>query len=132
MNSVTALEKWKVKSFEIKKINTKDGAIEATTLDGTRYGIYTFADREYELVLVYLTEAELKGVEREFADLLLKNKKATFPLNWLLQFDFITFQTTQTVTLGITSESFKESKADMPKYFNLKIKFIERVRYDSL
>lgn len=128
INSIISLEDWKIASFDLKSKKTDDGAIEETTLDGTRYGIYNFIDYENELKLEYLTKEELKGIETEFNMNLKNNSKVSLPSSWFEKFDFIQHGADlANVSFMISAKGYKDKQNKLPKMFDLTLKLTQRV-----
>lgn len=127
MDAIIQLEDYKIASMILKSTKTDEGTIENITLDGSRYGIYSFIDQEHEIKLEYLTKQELNTIEEEYANLIQNNLKMSFPITWLSKFDFITHTLNQNVNFIIKSSGLKSKAMNLPGYFTTTIKMIERV-----
>lgn len=127
MNAIIQLEDYKIASIILKNTKTDEGTIENITLDGSRYGIYTFVDREHEIKIEYLTKQELNLIEEEYNNLIQNNLKMSFPITWLSKFDFLTHELSQNLEFIIKADGVKSKAMNLPGYFTTTIKATERV-----
>lgn len=127
MESILSLEDWKIDGFFLKKADTKNGVVENTTLGGISYNIMTFIDYYYDLKVMYLTEEEMKNINKELLGLAKMNKKIEFYVDDVKKWGFNTFSENTKVSLNFQPSKIVFKPSEIPSLYDLSLEVFERV-----
>lgn len=128
MESILNLEDWKIDGFFLKKQDTKNGVVENTTLGGVSYNIMDFIDYYYDLKIMYLTNEERSGINKELLSLAKSNKKIEFYVDDIKKWGFDSFSENTRVALNFQPSKINFKPSEIVGLYDLSLEVFERVK----
>lgn len=128
MESILSLEDWKIDGIFLKKNDTKNGIVENTTLGGINYNIMTFIDYYYDIKAMYLTEEEMKAINKELLSLSKTNKNIEFYLDDIKKWGFNSFSENTKVSLIFQTSKISFKPSEILGLYDFSLECFERVK----